>query len=51
MCAKVFLLDESRERVAFRRFELAEVFAQLRRDKVKTESAVKFGLVANGRGD
>ena len=44
--AQIFFLDQSRQRVFFGGFEFAVVFAQLRRNKIKTESAIKFRFVA-----
>ena len=47
--AQIFPLDQARQRMFFRRVEFAGVFAQLRRNEIEIERAIKSSFVANPR--
>ena len=47
--AQIFFLDQARQRMIGRRFKFAAIFAQLRRNKIEIEGAIKFHFIANLR--
>src|SRR5437016_1507249 len=45
--AQILLLDQARQRMFFRGFELAAIFPHLRRNEIKIESAIELCFITH----